>query len=403
MMLIKIAWRNIWRAKVRSFVVITAIALGLWAGVFASAFVEGMFKSKVDSVVEKEISHFQFHRQGFRDEPTASSYMAQGDEILAELSTDDSVEAYSGRLISMGMLGSANQNGSIKINGIDPEKEAQTTKLNERLVEGAFFEGIKRNPVLISKEIAEKFKVKLRSKVVLTLQDINGEITAGAFRVVGYYDTDNNMFDKMNVYVRDSDLRPLMKIPQGYHEIAVYLNSYDLAEQKAAEYQERYTDLEVLSWLDISLGMRLMISMIDTYLYIIVGIILLALLFGIVNTMLMAVLERVREIGMLMAIGMTKTRVFGMIMLETIFLSMIGGPLGLLFSYIFVEYFGEHGINLAGAAYEDMGFSSTIFPFLEPTRYLEVSIMVLGMAILAAIYPARKALKLKPVNAIRKI
>jgi putative ABC transport system permease protein len=402
-MLIKIAWRNIWRAKVRSFVVITAIALGLWAGVFASAFVQGMFKSKVDSVVEKEISHFQFHAKGFRDEPTAAGFMEESAQIDQELRQDPEVKGVSGRLISMGMIGSANQNGSIRILGIEPTDEAMTTRLPERLVEGEYFEGIKRNPILISRETAQKFRVKLRSKVVLTMQDVDGEITAGAFRVVGIYSTENNMYDKMNAFVRRSDLAKLMKVEEGVHEIAVYLNNYDLAESMADKYEEKYSELEVLPWLDLSLGMRLMISMIDTYLYIIVGIILLALLFGIVNTMLMAVLERVREIGMLMAIGMTKMRVFGMIMLETIFLSMIGGPLGLLISYLFVLYFGEHGIHLTGAGYEDFGFSSHIYPYLDAARYFDVAFMVLGMAIVAAIYPARKALKLKPVNAIRKI
>ncbi|TNF29257.1 MAG: ABC transporter permease, partial [Bacteroidetes bacterium] len=256
--------------------------------------------------------------------------------------------------------------------------------------------------VLISQKVADKYKVKLKSKVVLTIQDVEGEIIAGAFRVVGIYKTDNGMFDEMNIYVNQDDLRRMMKIDDGLHEIAVLLNDHDLAEPIASKYQEKYTELEVKPWLDLATGMRMMVDMVGVYIYYIVGIILVALLFSILNTMLMAVLERVREIGMLMAVGMTKGKVFIMIMLETVMLTMIGGPLGLLISWAFVTYFGTNGIDLGGA-YTEVGFASIIYPYLDNKSYLEVTYMVVIMAVLAAIYPAIKALSLKPVEAIRKI
>lgn len=401
-MLIKIAWRNIWRNTTRSIVVITAIALGLWAGVFASAFVQGMMKQKIESVIAREMSDFQFHRPGFTDEFLTKLYMPDGEGIRAEVAQEENVIHSTGRLISMGMIGSARQNGGIKIVGVVPNDEALVTKLNETVVQGDFFEGISRNPVLISQKVADKYKVDVRSKVVLTIQDVDGEIIAAAFRVVGIYQTENGMFDEMNIYVNQDDLRRMMKIDEGLHEIAVLLNDHDLAEPLATKYQEKYTELEVKPWLDLATGMRMMVDMVGVYIYYIVGIILVALLFSILNTMLMAVLERVREIGMLMAVGMTKGKVFIMIMLETVMLTMIGGPLGLLISWIFVTYFGTNGIDLGGA-YTEVGFASIIYPYLDNKSYLDVTYMVVIMAVLAAIYPAVKALSLKPVEAIRKI
>ena len=401
-MLLKIAWRNIWRNTTRSLVVITAIALGLWAGVFASAFVQGMMKQKVESVIKMEMSDFQFHQPDFTDEFLAKLYMENGEEIRAEVAKEESVIESSGRLISMGMVGSATQNGAIKIIGINPSDEAEVTGLDTKVIDGAYFEGIKRNPVVISQATAEKFKVKVRSKIILTIQDVEGEIIAGAFRVAGIYKTDNVMFDKMRLYVQQDDLRKLIGIETGLHEIAVSLNDHDLAESMATKYQEAHPDLKVEPWLDLATGMRMMVDMIDVYIYYIVGIILIALLFSILNTMLMAVLERMREIGVLMAVGMTKGKVFIMIMLETLLLGMIGGPLGLLISWVFVSYFETNGIDLGGA-YDDVGFSSIVYPYLDNQSYLEVTYMVVIMAVVAAIYPAIKALNLKPVEAIRKI
>jgi len=401
-MLFKIAWKNIWRNKGRSSIVIIAIALGLWAGVFASAFVSGMMKQKVDSVIEKEISHIQFHAKGFRDEFAADLYMKEGAQIDMALHTDSSVKSTSGRVICMAMLGSANQSGAIKAIGVDPAAETSVTGLSKSVVEGKYFEGIKRNPILVSTRTAKKYKLKLRSKVVLTFQDLNGDMVAGAFRVAGIFNTHNGMNDEMNVFVKRKDIGKLIGIPQGaYHELAVMLKQHGIAEATASKYQEIYPEQEVLCWLDLGLGMRYMMEMTGSYTTILVGIILVALLFSIINTMLMAVLERTKEIGMLMAIGMTKGKVFTVIMVETMYLALIGGPLGLLLSYLLIQFFGEKGVDLSGAGYEEMGMASIVYPFLSTAEYIQVFVMVIVMAILAAVYPAIKALRLKPVEAMR--
>lgn len=402
-MLVKIAWRNIWRNKVRSMVVITALALGLWAGIFVSAFVNGMMKQKVDTVIEYEMSHFQIHQPGFRDEMPVHLSIKNGNAIRAALLKEPLVADVSARTVGMMMIGSAKATGGIKVTGISPEAEKKVTHLDKRVTEGTYFTGVNRNPILISREVANKYKVGVKSKLVLTFQDVQGEITGAAFRVCGIYETGNKMYDAVNVFVLREDIQNYLGIGEGVHQIAVLLKEHDAAEAMAQTYQKKYPDLEVLSWMDLSSGMRYMIDMMDVYTVIIVGIVLLALMFSIVNTMLMAVLERVKELGMLMAVGMARKKIFGMIMLETLFLSLIGGPLGLLLAWASIVYFGKAGINLGNAAYGDLGFSNLIYPVLDSIEYFKVTAMVLVMALLAALYPARKALQLNPLEALRKI
>lgn len=402
-MLLKIAWRNIWRNKVRSLIVITALALGLWAGIFVSAFVNGMMRQKINSIIELEMSHFQFHQKGFRDEFLVKQYIENGYAIRQQLLQEPMVKEVAARTINMMMIGTANATGGVKLTGISPEEEKLVTRLDAKVIEGEYFSGVNRNPILISSEIAKKYKVGIKSKIVLTFQDVNGEITASSFRVCGIYNSGNKMYDAMNAFAKREDIQQLAGIGEGVHELAVLLKEHEPAEAMAKKYQEKYPELEVLSWMDLATGMRYMIDVMGVYTVMIVGIILLALLFSIVNTMLMAVLERVREIGMLMAVGMNRQRIFFMIMLETVFLCMVGGPAGLLFAWASVAYFGQAGINLGDAAYGNLGFSNLIFPSLEAIEYLKVTAMVIAMALIAAIYPARKALKLKPVEAINKI
>ncbi|HAP69969.1 MAG TPA: ABC transporter permease [Flavobacteriales bacterium] len=405
-MILKIAWRNIWRNKIRSLVVIIAIALGLWAGTFASGFYEGMIGQKINDVIENEYSHFQFHHKKFRDELAIKEVIENGEEIREKLNSEEKVVGSSGRVIATAMIASANKSGGIKAVGVLPSDEAVVTQLNDKIVEGEYFEGIKRNPILISKKIADDYHLDVKNKLVLTLQDVDGEIISASFRVAGIYKSNNGMFDEMNVFVQRSDLQNIVNLqPSEFHEIAVLLTEHSLAEQYAKKYADLYPNLEVLPWLDLAVGMRYMVEASGTFAYIFVGIILVALLFSIVNTMLMAVMERTREIGMLKAVGLNRRKIFSMIMLETVFLSMIGAPLGLLIAYGFIERLGKVGFDLGsvGEAYSEMGFAAVIYPELGFETYLSITIMVFCMAFIAAIYPARKALKLNASEAIRKI
>lgn len=406
MVILKIAWRNIWRNKVRSLVVITAIALGLWAGTFASGFYEGMIDQKIEDVINNEYAHFQVHDSLFREELLLMKNIKGHQAIVDALAADDSVKAFTSRTIISGMFASSRKTGALRLLGIDPTSEAAVTGLDQRLIDGAYFEGIKRNPILISKKTAETYGLDLRNKVVVTAQDAEGEIVAASFRVVGIFSSNNGMFDGMNAYVLATDVQRMLSLSDDhYHEIAVMLKENGLAESYAEKYAKRFPEQEVLPWLDLAMGMRYMVEASGTFSFVIVAIILFALLFSIVNTMLMAVMERTREIGMLKAVGLSRGRVFAMIMIETLLLSMVGAPIGMFATYLIIQRTGEVGIDLGeiGETYSDLGFSAVVYPSLDLQTYFSIGIMVLFMALIAALYPALKAVRLNASEAIRKI
>ena len=152
MLLVKIAWKNIWRNKVRSFVVITAISLGLWAGVFGSAFVQGMMKSKVEDVIQTEMSHIQVHVPKFRDEYDGSLYMKNGAEVANAFRSEAAVEAVSERMISMGGLASSRKNGMIKLVGVNPDDEKKVSDIYTKVIEGSYFESTKKRPIVFKRK-----------------------------------------------------------------------------------------------------------------------------------------------------------------------------------------------------------------------------------------------------------
>ncbi len=405
-----IAWRNIWRNTTRSLVVIGAIALGIWAAMFMSGFATGMAKSYVNNAVEDVVSHLQVHHAEFKKEKEPEFQItdpALAAERIRELAA---VRAVSVRAVVQGMLASGNGSRGIMVRAVDPAAEAGVSALDQKIVEGAYLED-RKNSLLISTALSERLKVGLRSKVVLTFLDMDDEITSAAFRIVGIFETSSKPFDESHVYVRRPDLSRLLRpdtvaatAPLA-HEMAIMV---DDPEQVSAVQQQLQSelpdDLIVETYRQVSPDLELYESQIQSLSLIYLTIIMLALVFGIVNTMLMAVLERVRELGMLMAIGMNKWRVFAMIVLETILLAVVAAPAGMLLGYATVAYLRKYGIDLSAfsESLREYGLSDTVYFDLDPIVYWQVPIMVGVTAIIASVYPALKAIRLRPVEAIRK-
>ena len=205
--------------------------------------------------------------------------------------------------------------------------------------------------------------------------------------------------------MRQQDLQKLLSENIAPHEIALLTSSLETVEPVQQELQRQFPDYTIQSWDELSPELGYADEIMGTMLYLIIGIIMLALSFGIVNTMLMAVLERRKELGMLMAVGMSKRRVFSMILLETLMLSLCGGPLGILLGFLTIWYTGSTGIDLSVFAegLQSFGISSVIYPSIETSFYFGTGLLVVVMALLSSLYPARRALKLNPIEAIRTI
>ena len=235
--------------------------------------------------------------------------------------------------------------------------------------------------------------------------DINGQPLYYQFRVAGIFKTVSTPFDESTVFVNYEDLREITGMPGvSAHELAIVLKNRELSKGVQNQLQEMYPELDVKQWSEIMPELRYLTEQMDYYLYLFILIILLALGFGIVNTMLMAVLERIKELGMLMAVGMNKRRIFSMILMETVFLCISGGVVGIALGSTLSCYFGKKGIDLSGLYGEglsEIGYDSVIYTVLTPEIIISVLILVILTGMIASVYPALKALRLNPAEAIR--
>ncbi len=409
-MIFSIAWKNVWRNKLRSSIVIASITIGLLGGIFYLAFAKGMVQQQVSSAIHSEISNIQIHHPQFLINDEIKFVINNPKQKVVEIRKIKGVAEVTSRITSPAMVSSATTGTGVFIKGINVEEEKRITNINTLLIDGTYFNTKLRNPVVIGESLASKLKVKVRSKIVVTIQSALGDISYSAFRVAGIYKTNNNNFDLINVFIQKKDLANIIGIKETKAtEIAVLLKHNNLTTHVSEKINTLFdkeiseNKLVVRTWEELSPVLKMMNEMTIQYSMIFVIIILVALSFGIINTMLMAIMERVREIGMLMAIGMNKAQVFFMIMLETIFLSVTGGMIGLTLSWISITILGITGIDLSAIAegLNSIGYSSFVYPELDFIYYLLIGGLVIVTAIFASIMPARKALKFNPAEAVR--
>ena len=405
-MIFTISWKNIWRNKFRSFIIIATITIGLFGGIFSIAVMNGMAEQRVLSAIQTQVSSIQIHNPEFLKNKEIKYPINNADSIINIIKQNHKVKAVSKRLIVTAMASTAETGTGIIMNGIDPKQEIRVTDISQKLISGNYFTKHKKHPILISKKLAKKLKAKIRSKIVITTQNNKGDITGGAFRVVGIFKTVDSFFDETNVFVLNKDLNILIDENSSNnktHEIAVLLYDDKNTNELTKKLKSKFPYLSVRSWNESQPDLKMMSSLMETTSYLLLSIILLALTFAIINTMLMAVFERTQEFGMLMAIGMKKNKIFNMIMSETIFLSLTGSAIGIFISTIFIKYFSIYGINLAivSKGLSSFGINSVIYPEVDLSFYLILTIMVIITAIIASVYPAIKALNLKPVEALR--
>ena len=399
-----LAWRNVWRNKVRSLVVVLAIAIGLFGVIFVAAISNGMIVKMVETTIDNEISDLQVHTNAYVISEELRDVFPGAAMRRTLEETAGLVESYSMRVKSEAMISSANSVQQVSMYAIDPAAESTVSAISESVIEGQYFGTETRlKEIVVGRKLVDMLKVKLGSKVVLSFADAEGNINYESFRIVGIYKTNSSEFDKLNVHVRADQLIPILKTGEdSYHELALRASPENLPMVKA-NLVSALDDYEVKTWFEINPTLQAMEALMALSTFIMVLVVLIALIFGLINTMLMVVMERRKELGMLRALGLTNQKIASMIVLETVFLGVIGGLVGNLVSYLNIKWFGIRGIKFESAAegLEQFGVGDTLYPELQAYMYVAITLLVLATALIASVFPVRRALRQDIADTIR--
>lgn len=458
-MIFKIAWKNIGRNKRRSLIVISAVLIGTVMGVFATSIVYGMFELKVKDTIYLEEGSLQIHHKDYLDNPELNLIVDSVKQIEDYLSTYSHPITVSKRICVNAMASTARANGGLSLIGVSNNSSFESEHLPHYMVKdaGTFLDPSQRYPIVVSDRTADLLSLKryvyhkdscdipaevqtklqsiegkryrekqdfkkalqahlskeafdmygfdllkrsesyrLHGKIIMTFTNTSGELVSHYFRICGIYKSFNAMYDSQYAYVLNRDLQTILEwdVPK-YQEIVVLLPKDYHAPDVAKKMQKDFPYLSVLSWKELSPLTSLISDVLSYYSAIIMGFILCALLFGIINTMLMAILERKKELKMLIAIGMQPHRVFRMIVVETVVLTLVGALVGMLLAAVLIGITSKTGIYFGSVAegFESMGFASFVYPTLPLIEYFKVTGFVIIAGVLASLYPAYNALK----------
>ncbi len=404
-MLLKLAWRNIWRNKRRSLIVLISVVVGLTAIVLTDGLSNGMMRQMLFNQINLDISHIQIHKAGFNRNKTVKNFIPDYKHVESVLEKNPEVKAYSKRVYATGILSSANNSSGVILYGIDPAEEAKVSIIKSSIIEGRYLGSGKRG-IIIGQKLAYKLGVEVGDKVVAMANTLKGDIGSDAFRVVGIFRTSSSEFDKIAVYVQAATEQSMLGIGDNYHEFAIITKNYNKVESIKSSFEKTLGGgYEVYTYRDL---LPMLIYQMDLYresmmiLNVIIG---LALIFGIINTMLMSVFERIREFGVLMAIGMKNQRLYLMIVLEAFILGVIGSLAGLVVGLLLDIPLAHSGINLSifATGLESFGVGAIIYPVFSAGNIINAVIFMPFVAVVGALYPAYKAIKLEPIYAINYV
>ncbi|MCG9126930.1 ABC transporter permease [Candidatus Poribacteria bacterium] len=403
--LLKLAWKNIFRNKRRTFIASIAIGIGLAALIFLDALMIGMSDILARTATESFLGDAQIHFKEYRDTQDVSMTIQDVDKVTSMLAKEKIVHNFSRRTYSTAMIMSSANTSAINLVGVNPPKEKHISQIDDRIIEGEFFTEESPHDIVIGSKLSETLEVDLGDKVVVTVaQSGSGDFFEDWFRISGiFYFADEGMNGGM-AFVRLHKAQEMLALKNNVHEIAIKFTSATYGQNPDLEFWDTYSeyDNEVLSWTDILPELQSMFDMFEYSKYIVGVLLFVVVVFGIINTLFMSLYERMFEFGVLRAVG---TRPFGMarlILFEAGSLAIVSIILGGILGFVLTTIFSQVGINYTGIEMMGVTLQESIYPVLTLEQYTFFPISLFIFTIIAGLYPAWHVAKMSPVEAMRR-
>ena len=403
--LTRLAWRNLWRNHRRTLIMLAAVILGTWAMIFMTALMRGMVTDVIRDGISALPGHVQVHHPEYRDDPSVANLIPISDTELEARFGAASLDKWATRVRVPAVITSEYDARGVTLLGIDPARERDLTFVDYDKVEGRFLESVDDAGVVIGAKLAQTLNTKVGIRVVVMSQDPDNEIADRGFRVVGLFKANVTSFEEAFIFAGKSTVQKLLHIDDRVSELVVLGEDYrnvEPAYEKVSELVD--SDVEVKRWFELDTYLGSMINVMDGFLIVWIVVIFLALSFGLVNTLVMAVFERVREIGLMLALGMKPISILGQIIIESLMLLAIGLAIGTVLAWAAVQPIKDGiDVSIVGEGLDMWGMSSVLYPELILSDVVLANVVVLVLGFLASLSPAWRAAHYEPVEAITKV
>ena len=403
-MLLRMSWRNLWRNPRRTFVVLAAISVGIAGSIVSMSINYGMIASMVETAIRGGLGHIQVHAQGWESNPELKIRLTDGGARIAQaLDRIPEIEHWAPRLRAHGLVASPRASVGVAIMGIDQERERHVSIAAESIFEGSWLSQPRQ--LVLGDKLAKRLQTGIGKKLVVSVQDVDGELTGQSFRVVGLIHSGSRDLDDGTIFVGIEEAQLLFGLGKSISEIVVVTSDRDRVtsiQQKLAALLG--TGPEVRTWEQLEPVLVYMVNTFDQMAWVLYAAVFIAMAFGIANVLLMAVFERTREIGMMRAVGMSRASVVGMVVLESSFVTLLGLLLGLLLAG-FGVWLMRDGLDISDYAgsLDSYGIAPTLTPTFRAEDLAPPIVIGAITAVLSSLWPALRASRAKPADALRQI
>jgi len=403
-MYFKLAWRNIWRNTRRTGVIMAAVIIGVWSMVFLGALMRGMMVDMLENGISTLTGDIQIHYKGYRDDPSIENSM-DGFRVLSRLKKHLPTGAvWAPRVRVNAVASNARHSSGIAMVGIEPSREKNISFIGEAVYKGRYLKSDDTYQIIVGEALVDKFESGLGKKLVLMSQDKNGEIASKAFRIVGVFRAEMESTEKRFVFVTMPAAQKMLGMKKSISEISIswpgHRESPEIVGAIKSELSSQ--EYEIHTWRELLPMLTAYINIFDSFMYIWYLVTFIAMGFGIVNTTLMAIFERMREFGILKALGMKPWWIVREVLTECFLLLILGMISGNILAFFCSAALSGNGIDLsvfaAGAEYA--GMSSVIYPVISAKDLFIANSFVLFLGLLVCLYPAVKAARIMPVEAM---
>ncbi len=402
MQILKMAFRDLGRNRRRSFFSALAVGGGLALLILMASVVEGEMGGALENTIKLQSGHIQIRAATYDENKTSLKWedlVAGPDEIAAKIGTLDQVKAATPRLYATGFLSSGTQSASAKITGIDPLSSANDP-YREGIISGSYLTPDDRNSVLIGRPMAEKLNLKVGDNVGLSLNTADGNVQEQAFTVKGIYTTNTYGFDSSTVFLPLAKTQAMTRTENHASTVFVILKDTTMTDTVAPALSVS-SDLQVKTWQDLNTLFMEWEAMAQSYIGFLYMIILAISVSVIINTLIMSVYERTREIGILSAIGMRGGRIMTLFLAESSLLAVGGVIMGLILGVLATMWFNVNGFYVGNMGLSGIVITDTVYAKLTMDNLINLTIMTFVATILAGLYPAVMASRMQPVEALR--
>ncbi|HYA38789.1 MAG TPA: ABC transporter permease [Candidatus Methylomirabilis sp.] len=403
-LLLTLAWRNLWRHRGRTAAILFALALGVWSMVSLAALSRGSMEQQLVKAILNLTGHIQIHAPGYRDDPVIEHSLSPPAPALTAALSRPEVTAWAMRVRVPAVVASERESAGVTLVGINPARERGLSFIPDAVTEGRYLEAGDDAGILLGRKLAERLETGVGRRVVVMSQDINNSVADRGFRVVGIFDAEPQAAEESYIFVTLASARQMLKLGDNISEIALMTTDRDRLDGLLAALRAAAPDLDVQPWTVVEPLLVLTEKVVNVILIVWYVIVFTAMSFGLVNTLLMAVFERTREFGLFQALGMPPRHILGQVLAESCILLAVALALGNLGGWLTVLALKD-GLDLSAFAkgFEMMGVSPIIYPALRAGDVTAANVLVTVLGLAASLYPAWRAARHVPVEAITRV